>query len=278
MFNDRRVNLTKADAALLHEVEEALATGQATGGRWDLWVAIARSIPLADDGFRSALRERLTASHRVSQEREAPRGLAAVLTRLQPARRSPRLLVAAVVFLALVLPLGVAVAQGHLANVIPVRIREPIEGLITRTVPITRVGSNAELQALAPFPIWLPAEMPCPGASDRTYHPTLRTARILYDCLAVTERSAADAYHPLVDQGSQEDVVIDGLPGYYFEQTVVSPNSGFAQTTPSLVFERGGTTITLSALPWHARGRDGTLLSKADLIRIATSMMPVRSP
>lgn len=278
MFKDPSLELSDADVALLHEIDNALSTGHAAGGRSDLWVAMARSTPRADNEFRSRLRERLINSRRPRPERQAAPGLAALLALVRAFARSPRLLVATAVFVALVLPLGVAVAQGRLPDVIPITIRQPIEDLITLRSSLVRATSDAELQELISFPLWVATDVPCPGPSDRTYHPSLRTARILYQCVAVGQWSAGQAYRPAIDAGTREDVLINGLPGYYYEQTVRSPGFGGTQTTPSFVFQSDGTIITLSALPWHSPDRDGTLLTKSDLIRIAESMRPLRTP
>lgn len=113
----------------------------------------------------------------------------------------------------------------------------------------------------------------------RIYDPALRIARLLYQCVAVAERSSDRAFRPVVDEGTLEEVTINGQPGYYYTSMAVSPSTGRRQPTPQLVFERDGTIITLSALPQDpSPSRSGTLLGKTDLIRIAESMTRVHSP
>lgn len=191
-----------------------------------------------------------------------------------------RLLIGAALVAAIVLPLSVAVAQGWLPNVIPV-LRGPvdrIEGVVTRRVPLTNVGSDEELQRLVSFPLWVPTDVPCPGPNQRWYDPSSRRAGLVYQCVAVSEQSADVVHRPVAHPGTLEEVVINGHPGYYYETTVVEPGSGRAETTPALVFEGEGTLVTLSPLPWHTR--NGVVMpvrGKEDLVRIAESMKRVVS-
>jgi hypothetical protein len=191
-----------------------------------------------------------------------------------------RLSIAAAVLALLVLPVGIVVAQGGgLANVIPVFIRQPLEGLRVVLTPPRTVESDAALQRLLSFPLWLPSDLPCAGPNQRIYDAATRSASVVYQCLAVTERSSETTLRPVVDAGTLEEVSINGLPGYYYQTTVVMPTTGEKQTNASLVFEREGTLVTLSPLPQHAsRTAPALLLGKADLIRIAASMTRVRAP
>ncbi len=181
---------------------------------------------------------------------------------------------------AIVLPFGVAAAQGWLPNVIPVFIRGPIdriEGLVTQRVSLTNVGSDEELQRLLSFPLWVPTDVPCPGPNQRAYDPARRTAALVYQCVAVSERSADTVLRPVAMEGTLEEVVINGHPGYYYKTTAVEPGSGRAETASALVFEGAGTIVTLSPLPWHTRNGVEPPLGKEDLIRIAESMKQVGS-
>lgn len=154
----------------------------------------------------------------------------------------------------------------------------PLEGLrVVRTPPRT-VESDAALQRLLSFPLWLPSDLPCAGPNQRIYDAATRSASLVYQCLAVTERSSETTLRPVVDAGTLEEVSINGLPGYYYQTTVVMPTTGERQTNASLVFEREGTLVTLSPLPQHAsRTAPAMLLGKADLIRIAASMTRVHA-
>ena len=174
--------------------------------------------------------------------------------------------------------LSVAVAQGGLANVIPVFIRQPVEGLRFVLSPPTTVESDAALQRLLSFPLWVPSDLPCAGPNQRIYDAATRSASFVYQCLAVTERSSETTFRPVVDAGTLEEVSINGLPGYYYQTTVVMPTTGKGQTSATLVFEREGTLVTLVPLPQHAsRDAPEMLLGKADLIRIAASMTRVHA-
>jgi hypothetical protein len=198
--------------------------------------------------------------------------------RLLPAVRTHRLFIAAAILALIVLPVGIAVAQGGLANIIPVIIRQPLEGLHLVRTPLTKVESDAALQRLLSFPLWVPSDLPCAGPNQRIYDSATRSASVVYQCLNVTERSSETPFRPVVDAGTLEEVSINGLPGYYYQQTVVLPTTGERQTSAGLVFEREGTVITLFPLPQHAsRDAPDMLLGKADLIRIAASMTRVHA-
>jgi len=200
------------------------------------------------------------------------RSFSALLRRPLPAVGTRRLSIAVAVLALLLLPVGIAVAQGGLANVIPVFIRQPIEGLRFVLAPPTTVESDAALQRLLSFPLWMPSDLPCAGPNQRIYDAATRGASLVYQCLAVTERSSETTFRPVVDAGTLEEVSINGLPGYYYQTTVVMPTAG-KQTSATLVFEREGTLVTLVPLPQHAsRDAPEMLLGKADLIRIAASM------
>src|SRR5687767_15301707 len=144
MFRPRSSSAGAADIALLDEVERTLTTGEATGTS-QLWLALAHSLPRADDAYRSALRARLVATgpalHR--QERRGDRLRAFLGNLVRRPRR--RLLIAAAVAL-LVVPVGAAVAGCALPNVCPWVVTEPITGLVTRLVPPTTVATDEELQ------------------------------------------------------------------------------------------------------------------------------------
>jgi len=200
------------------------------------------------------------------------RSFSALLRRPLPAVGTRRLSIAVAVLALLLLPVGIAVAQGGLANVIPVFIRQPIEGLRFVLAPPTTVESDAALQRLLSFPLWMPSDLPCAGPNQRIYDAATRGASLVYQCLAVTERSSETTFRPVVDAGTLEEVSINGLPGYYYQTTVVMPTAG-KQTSATLVFEREGTLVTLVPLPQHAsRDAPEMVLGKADLIRIAASM------
>jgi hypothetical protein len=201
------------------------------------------------------------------------RSFSALLQQLLPAAGARRLSIAAAVLALLVLPVGIVVAQGGLDKVVPHFISQPLEGLrVVRTPPRT-VESDAALQRLLSFPLWLPSDLPCAGPNQRIYDAATQSASLVYQCLAVTERSSETTLRPVVDAGTLEEVSINGLPGYYYQTTVVMPTTGERQTNASLVFEREGTLVTLSPLPQHAsRTAPAMLLGKADLIRIAASM------
>jgi len=193
--------------------------------------------------------------------------------------RTRRLSIAAAVLAFVLLPVGIVVAQGGLANVIPVFIRQPLEGLRFVLTPPTTVESDAALQRLLSFPLWLPSDLPCAGPNQRIYDAGTRGASLVYQCLAVTERSSETTFRPVVDAGTLEEVSISGLPGYYYLTTVAMPTTGERQTNATLVFEREGTLVTLSPLPQHAsRTAPAMLLGKADLIRIAASMTRAHAP
>ena len=184
-----------------------------------------------------------------------------------------RLSIAVAVLALLLLPVGIAVAQGGLANIIPVFIRQPVEGLRLVLNPPTTVESDAALQRLLSFPLLVPSDLPCAGPNQRIHDAATRSASLVYQCLAVYERSAETTFRPVVDAGTLEEVSINGLPGYYYQTTVVMPTTGQRQTSATLVFEREGTLVTLVPLPQHAsRDAPEMLLGKADLIRIAASM------
>jgi hypothetical protein len=188
------------------------------------------------------------------------------------------LLIAAAVLALVLLPVGIVVAQGGLANVIPVFIRQPIEGLVLVKTPLTTVQSDAELQRQLSFPLWVPSDLPCAGPNQRIYDEATRSATLVYQCLHLSERSSETPFRPVVDAGTLEEVSINGLPGYYYQQTVVMPTTGERQTNAGLVFEREGTIVTLFPLPQHAsRDAPAVLLGKVDLIRIAASMTKVRA-
>ncbi|HEV8654231.1 MAG TPA: hypothetical protein VGR85_01785 [Candidatus Limnocylindria bacterium] len=274
----KSLNLSHADAALLDEVDEALATGRPAGGSSTLWLSIARSMPHAEDAFRSGLRTQLTAARPPRHQGSPSRGFTALLQQLLPAVRTRRLFIAAAVLALLVLPIGIAVAQGGLSNVIPHFIRQPVEGLVLVKAPPTTVESDAALQRLLSFPLWVPSDLPCAGPNQRIYNSASRSASLVYQCLHVSERSSEAILRPVVDAGTLEEVSINGLPGYYYQSTLVMPTTGEKQTTAGLVFEREGTFVTLSPLPQHAsRDAPELLLGKADLIRIAASMTRVHA-
>jgi len=206
------------------------------------------------------------------------RSFSSLLRQLLPAVGARRLSVAVAVLALLLVPVGVAVAQGGLANVIPVFIRQPVEGLRFVLSPPTTVESDAALQRLLSFPLWVPSDLPCAGPNQRIYDAATRSASFVYQCLAVTERSSETTFRPVVDAGTLEEVSINGLPGYYYQTTVVMPTTGKGQTSATLVFEREGTLVTLVPLPQHAsRDAPEVLLGKADLIRIAASMTRVHA-
>jgi hypothetical protein len=199
--------------------------------------------------------------------------------------RSRRFIVAAAALLLLVLPVGLAVADGRIPGVSLVFIQQPISGLITEKIPRTNVRTDRELQALLSFTLWIPTDVPCAGPNQRTYEPNQRTydrstqtATLVYQCLSLSERSTDRGVRPAVDQGTLEEVVIGGLPGYYYQSTYVQPWSGLPDTNSTLLFERDGTIITLSPLPSGERSSFGMVLSKAELIRIAESMKRVDAP
>jgi hypothetical protein len=176
------------------------------------------------------------------------------------------------------LPVGIVVAQGGLDNVVPHFIRQPLEGLRLVRTPPTTVESDAALQRLLSFPLWVPSDLPCAGPNQRIYDAATQRASLVYQCLAVSERSSETTLRPVVDAGTLEEVSINGLPGYYYQTTVVMPTTGERQTNASLVFEREGTLVTMSPLPQHAsRDAPAMLLGKADLIQIAASMTRVRA-
>lgn len=266
------LNLSHADAALLDEVDEALATGRSAGGSSTVWISISRAIPHSDDAFRSRLRTQLTTAH-ASWNQGSPSRRFGALRRQLFLGVHRRLLIAAAVLVVLVLPVGIAVAQGGLSNVVPVFIRQPIEGLVLVKTPLTKVQSDAALQRLLSFPLWVPADVPCAGPNQRTYDSASRSATLVYQCLSVSERSSEATFRPVVDAGTLEEVSINGLPGYYYQSTVVMPTTGQRQTNAGLVFERDGTIVTLFPLPEYvSSGGPGAVLGKADLIRIAASM------
>jgi hypothetical protein len=272
------LNLSHADAALMDEVDEALATGRPAGGSSTVWISIARSIPRAEDAFRSGLRAQLMAARPPRHQGSPSRSFTALPRQLHRAARTRRLLIAAALLVLLVLPVGIAVAQGGLANIIPVFIRQPIEGLRFVLTPPRTVESDAALQRLLSFPLLVPSDLPCAGPNQRIYDSATRSASLVYQCLAVTERSSETTFRPVVDAGTLEEVSINGLPGYYYQTTVVMPTTGKRQTSATLVFEREGTLVTLAPLPQHAsRDAPEMLLGKADVIRIAASMTRVRA-
>ena len=178
------------------------------------------------------------------------RSFSSLLRQLLPAVGARRLSVAVAVLALLLVPVGVAVAQGGLANVIPVFIRQPVEGLRFVLSPPTTVESDAALQRLLSFPLWVPSDLPCAGPNQRIYDAATRSASFVYQCLAVTERSSETTFRPVVDAGTLEEVSINGLPGYYYQTTVVMPTTGKGQTIATLVFEREGTLVTL--VPLHS--------------------------
>lgn len=213
-----------------------------------------------------------------SRYQGSPSRFSALLQQVLPAVRTRRLLIAAVVLALVLLPVGIVVAQGGLANVIPVFIRQPIEGLRLVRTPLTEVESDAALQRLLSFPLWVPSDLPCAGPNQRIYDSATRSASLVYQCLHVTERSSEAIFRPVADAGTLEEVSINGLPGYYYQQTVVMPTTGERQTNAGLVFEREGTIVTLFPLPQHAsRDAPAMLLGRADLIRIAASMTRVHA-
>lgn len=205
------------------------------------------------------------------------RSFSARLQQLLPAAGARRFSIAAAVLALLVLPIGIVVAQGGL-DIIPRFITQPLEGLRVVLTPPRTVESDAALQRLLSFPLWLPSDLPCAGPNQRIYDSATGSASLVYQCLAVTERSSQTIFRPVVDAGTLEEVSINGLPGYYYQTTVVMPTTGKRQTNASLVFEREGTLVMLSPLPQHAsRNAPAMLLGKADLIRIAASMTRVRA-
>lgn len=270
------VHLSDADAALLHEVDEALTSDRSAGGASALWVSIAQARPQADPAFRSRLRGQLAAADDEPTE-AASGGIGPRLRPLLPHIRRTRLVVAAALLALVAAQVGIAVAQGGLENVVPVIIREPIERLIGRAATSTKLDSDAALQRLVPFSLWVPSDVPCAGPNERTYKSETRSASLLYQCVHVTERASTTTFRPLADEGTLEEVSVNGLLAYYFKQTVVSPTGGARQTNAGLVFEREGTIVMLFALPHRASpGAPEVSLDKADLIRIAESMTKVR--
>jgi hypothetical protein len=198
---------------------------------------------------------------------------------------SRRFIVAAAALLLLVLPVGLAVADGRIPGVSLTFIQQPISGLTTEKIPRTNVGTDQALQGLLSFTLWVPTDVPCAGPNQRTYGPNQRTydrssqtASLVYQCLSLSERPTDRGFRPAVDQGTLEEVVIGGLPGYYYQSSYVQPWSGLLDTNSTLLFERDGTIITLSPLPSGERSSFGMVLSKAELIRIAESMKRVGAP
>ena len=70
MFRPRSSSAGAADIALLDEVERTLTTGEATGTS-QLWLALAHSLPRADDAYRSALSTRMRQAALDAAVREA---------------------------------------------------------------------------------------------------------------------------------------------------------------------------------------------------------------
>lgn len=199
--------------------------------------------------------------------------------------RSRRFIVAVAALLLLVLTVGLAVADGRIPGVSLLFIQQPISGLITERIHRTNVGTDQALQGLLSFTLWVPTDVPCAGPNQRTYEPNQRTydrstqtASLVYQCLSLSERPTDQGFRPAVDQGTLEEVVIGGLPGYYYQSSYVQPWSGLVDTTSTLLFEREGTIITLSPLPSGERSSFGMVLSKTELIRIAESMQRVGVP
>jgi hypothetical protein len=264
--------------ALLDEVDEALATGRPAGGSSPVWISVVRAIPHAEDAFRFGLRAQLMAAEPSGLHRSPSRSFTALRRQLLPAVRARHLLIATAVLALLVLPVGIVVAEGGLSNVVPYFIRQPLEGLGLVRTPLTTVESDAALQRLLSFPLWLPSELPCAGPNQRIYDSAAQSASLVYQCLHVTERSSETTFRPVVDAGTLEEVSINGLPGYYYQQTVVLPTTRERQTSAGLVFERDGTVVTLFPLQQHAsRDAPEMLLGKADLVRIAASMTRVHA-
>lgn len=273
MFSPRS-SAEAADVALLDEVERALTTGEATGTS-RLWLALAHSIPRADDAYRSELRARLVAtgpSHRQEHRGDRLRAFLGHLVTL----RGRRLLIAAVVAL-FVVPVGAAVAGCVIPNVCPWVVTQPITGLVTQRVPLTNTATDDELQRLMSFPLWVPADVPCDGPNQRAYDPAQQRATLVYQCLAIAEVSADRVVRPVADAGTVEEVFVRGQPALYYESTVVMPGSGTASTGRSVILSLGGTTITLTMLPEHTRNGVREL-EKADLVRIATTLTRVKAP
>jgi hypothetical protein len=276
MFRPGSSRVEAADIALLDEVERALTTGEATRTS-RLCLALAHSIPQAEEAYRAALRARLVATgpdvHRRAHQDEWLRAFLGNLVTL-PKRR---LLIAATVAL-FVVPISAAVAECCvIPKVIPWIVTEPITGLITRRVPLTNVASDVELQRLLSFPLWVPTVVPCDGPNQRAYDPAQQRASLVYQCLAITEVSADNVVRPVADAGTVEEVSVNGQPALYYESTVVMPGSGTTKTGRSVILSLGGTTITLTMLPEHTRNGVREL-EKADLIRIAGTLSRVRAP
>ncbi len=275
MFKLRSSYLEPGDAALLEDVERTLQTGEATGPA-RLWLAIARSAPQADAAYRSALRDRMIAAHRGAPREQGPGDGLRTLVRAPLPLRRRRLLIAAAVFALLVLSAGVVVAEG-IPNVIPWVITRPLGPFVTQRVPLTNVGSDDALQRLVSFPLWVPSDVPCSGPNQRWYDATLQTGGLVYQCVAISEQSADKVARPVADEGTLEEVFINGHPALYYETTAVQPGSTTASTGRNLTVSLDGATITLSMLPEHTR--DGVReIEKGDLIRIAASLRRVRAP
>jgi hypothetical protein len=276
MFKFRSSDRAPEDAALLNEVERTLQSGKAAGPS-QLWLAIAQSAPQADTSYRSALRDRLIAMPPSVRREQGPGDRLHALLRAQLSLRKRRLLIAATAVLLVVLPVGVAVADGLVPNVIPWIITKPLGPFVTQRVPLTNVSSDDALQRLVSFPLWVPRDVPCRGPNQRWYDPARQTAGLVYQCVAISEQSADKVQRPAVDQGTLEEVFINGHPALYYETTAVQPMDTKPSTGRSLILTLGGTTITLSMLPEHTR--DGVReVQKADLIRIAASLTQVRAP
>ena len=276
MFKSRSSDLAPTDAALLSEVERTLQSGEATS-RSQLWLAIAHSAPQADTAYRSALRDRLIAMPPgIRREQGSRDGRRPVLAPPLSVHRR-RLLIAAAAVALLVVPVGVAMAEGLMPNVIPWIITKPLGPFITQRVPVTNAASDEAWQRLVSFPLWVPSDAPCSGPNQRWYDPARQTAGLVYQCVAISEQSADKVQRPAVDQGTLEEIFINGHPALYYETTAVQPGDTTPSTGRSLMLTLGGTTISLSMLPEHTRAGVREL-QKADLIRIAASLTQVRAP
>jgi hypothetical protein len=273
MFRFRSSDLAPADAALLNEVERILQSGEATGS-WGPWLAIAHAAPQADTGYRSALRDRLIAVHTGVRRESASGGWPAAPFGAQLSLGRRRLLIFAAAVALLVLPVGVVVADGLIPNVIPQFITKPLGPFVTQRLPLMNVSSDDALQRLVSFPLWVPTEVPCSGPNQRWYDPARQTAGLVYQCVAIGEESADRIKRPAVDQGTLEELFINGHAALYYEDTAIQPGSTTPSTGRNLIISLGGTRVTLSMLSEHTRAGVREL-QKADLIRIAASLTQV---
>lgn len=308
--------MEERDRALLGHVEAILADRDGNAGSGnvttDLCAILALSVPQADASFRRRLREQLLSAHpSVAAPDRSDRGEATIRARwLNRWRWRPGVQIAAAVVAFLILTLGVAVAQGRLAHVVPITLSRPAPAPTDLAVYVsypTNVGSDAALQRLVRFPLLVPTDLPswCPSPHRRAFQSETESVTLVYQCVAISERPADRVIEPIVDRGTAEDVQVNGQPALYYEQTSVvhvvrAPGGGtptpvpigktaaapparndYPDTARALVFERDGVILTLSTLPdtfSGGRASQPQLLDKPGLIRIAASMRRLGSP